>query len=220
MYRLLPHDQQYIYDSFETAMLKGLYMGRLTKTIYKTKCMEDFCLTSNQMEELKCELAPNPHPYAKYPMKLYKEEEVLLHAIKKHGGWEKFTLALQKKAARRSVKQEKQNNSPMVNRGILKQHTAQRLDIFENRNLIIPFEMKNTSTGNLSGMSRKRQRDLVANEERGFVLKLKVKRQPASTAILTSLKTSRNNSNVLIYHCRCGYSAGQKKMTRHLQDRH
>lgn len=208
-----------MYDSFETELLKGVYRGKLTRTIYKTKAMEDFCLTSNQMEELKCTLAPNPHPYAKYPMKLYKEEEVFLHALKKHGGWKKFTLALQKKADRRSAKQEKQNNSPMPNRGILKKQPVQRLKPYENRNLIIPFEMED-DTGNFSGFSRKRQRDLFPDEQQRFVFKLKVNRQPAPTVSLASLKTSRNNSHALIYHCGCGYFAGERKMKRHLQDKH
>ena len=85
-------------DMFETKLLKSLYRGTLCSTCCKTYCMQDFCLMSYEMEELECELKPNPHGHQKPPMKLYVVEDVLYHAVKKHGGWEKFKKALVKQA--------------------------------------------------------------------------------------------------------------------------
>jgi len=205
-----------MYDSFETRLLKGLYRGNLTRTVYKTKCMEDFCLSGSQMEELKCQLAENPHPYAKYPMKLYIEGEVLLHAIKKHGSWKKFILARQKKAERRCVREEKQNNaSPGENTIIMPSHTS-RADLPW---LDMSFQYAVERPGRLSDMfsvsrtpqrvSKKRSRDKphAAQPHRGL---------NSQSVSLTNLESWKNECGVDIYRCGCGYSAGKKKMQGHM----
>lgn len=218
-----------MYDSFEVGLLKDLYCGKLGKTMYKTKCMDEFCLSSSQMEELSCEKAPNPHPYAKYPMKLYIVEQVLFHAIKKHGSWRKFILAREKKAERRIAKQEKQNNFATKS-GLILSHVPSRKNTFGYEAMMSPGVTKQPDemawNGRLSGIftvsrtlqSRKRPRDeFIAGRQQNRGLN--VQEQDVQTN-LESLATSHNQSNILIYHCSCGYAAGAKKMRRHLHGSH
>ena len=231
IYMIPPSQRLSLVNTFEEILLMKMYNVDKVYESPKTACMEDFCLSSAAMDAMPLGAyreAENPHPFARYPMKLYDLRVVLKYAMEKFGGWEGVLEARRKKAGRRAerglgnrawsspavLKREMLEFSEFIDPFLLETMFATSGVYLHHQPVKHGLSRKDITLPRHGGGGTKRsRREVIPSppvEHRG------IQSQRALGDPSGRLSNYKDCNGAIIYTCdRCFYTAGGKKMKKH-----